>query len=49
MLEGLSPAEIINWLVENDVQNQPQRRQYGIVDFDEEGNARSTALTGTSC
>ena len=49
MLEGLSPAEIIDWLVENDVQNQPQRRQYGIVDFDEEGNARSAAFTGTSC
>ncbi len=49
MLEGLSPAEIIDWLVENDVQNQPQRRQYGIVDFDEEGNSRSAAFTGTSC
>jgi uncharacterized Ntn-hydrolase superfamily protein len=49
MLEGLSPEEIIDWLVANDVQNLPQRRQYGIVDFDENGHPRSAAFTGTSC
>ncbi|MBU2557340.1 MAG: DUF1028 domain-containing protein [Bacteroidetes bacterium] len=49
MLEGLSPAEIIEWLENNDIQNQPERRQYGIVDFDEAGSARSAAFTGEDC
>ncbi|MCK9450908.1 MAG: DUF1028 domain-containing protein [Bacteroidales bacterium] len=49
MLEGLSPEEIINWLENNDVQNQPGRRQYGIVDFDEAGSSRSAAFTGVNC
>lgn len=31
MNEGLSPSEIIQWLIDNDVSNQPQLRQYGIV------------------
>ncbi len=30
---GDSPQEVIDWLVNNDVQNQPQTRQYGIVGF----------------
>jgi len=49
MLEGLSPEEIIDWLENNDVQNQPGRRQYGVVDFDEAGNSRSAAFTGVNC
>jgi len=49
MVEGLSPQEIIDWLVANDVQNNPGRRQYGIVDTDEEGNPRSAAYTGANC
>lgn len=49
MLEGLSPGEIIDWLENNDVQNQPGLRQYGIVDFDEAGNSRSAAFTGVNC
>lgn len=49
MLEGLSPEEIIEWLENNDEQNQPGVRQYGIVDFDEVGNSRSAAFTGVNC
>jgi uncharacterized Ntn-hydrolase superfamily protein len=49
MLEGMSPEEIIAWLVDNDVQNNPQIRQYGITDFDLTGNPRSAAFTGTNC
>lgn len=33
MLAGDTPEEIIQWLIENDVQNQPEKRQYGIVAF----------------
>ncbi|MBE0640100.1 MAG: DUF1028 domain-containing protein [Bacteroidales bacterium] len=49
MVEGMSPEEIIAWLVANDVQNNPQIRQYGIVDVDENGSPRSAAFTGTNC
>lgn len=49
MMEGMSPEEIIAWLVANDVQNNPQVRQYGITDFDSLGNPRSAAFTGTNC
>lgn len=33
MNEGYTPEEIIQWLIENDAQNQPEKRQYGIVAF----------------
>jgi len=49
MENGLSPQEIIDWLIANDVQNQPAIRQYGIVDFDPDGHARSAAFTGENC
>lgn len=49
MLEGMSPQEIIDWLVANDVQNNPGIRQYGIVDTDENGHPRSAAFTGVNC
>jgi uncharacterized Ntn-hydrolase superfamily protein len=49
MVLGDSPQEIIDWLVANDVQNLPGRRQYGIVDVDAEGNPRSAAFTGADC
>jgi len=52
MIDGLSPDEIISYLQENDAcfaQNfNPDFRQYGIVDFDENGQARSAGFTGTS-
>lgn len=44
---GLPPAEIIDILVENDIQNNPGIRQYGIVDLEE--NGRSSAFTGENC
>ncbi len=50
MLEWLSPEEIIDWLVANDVQNNPTIRQYGVVDFEPVGTgARSAAHTGANC
>ena len=47
MDSGLSPDEIINYLIENDVNNNPSIRQYGIVDIYEGG--RSAAYTGENC
>lgn len=47
MLEGLSPQEIINWLVANDAQGNPTIRQYGIVDLIR--NGESAAYTGVNC
>jgi len=47
MLEGLSPQEIIDWLVANDAQNNPTIRQYGIVDLTR--NGKSAAYTGVNC
>ncbi len=49
MMEGMSPQEIIDWLVENDHWNDPAKRQYGIVDFDSAGHPRSAAFTGENC
>lgn len=49
MMAGESPQQIIDWLIANDAQNLPGRRQYGIVDFDEAGKARSAAFTGDQC
>jgi len=47
MLEGLSPQEIIDWLVAHDAQNNPSIRQYGIVDLTR--NGESAAYTGVNC
>tara|TARA_B100000427_G_scaffold323568_1_gene327249 strand:+ start:544 stop:1419 length:876 start_codon:yes stop_codon:yes gene_type:complete len=47
MDSGLSPDEIIAHLIENDVNNNPSIRQYGIVDIYEGG--RSAAFTGDNC
>ena len=44
---GIGPEEIINWLIENDAQNNPAIRQYGIVDLGDGG--RSAAHTGENC
>jgi len=46
---GLNPQEIIDLLAADDAQNDPQIRQYGIVDFDDDGNPRSAGFTGTDC
>jgi uncharacterized Ntn-hydrolase superfamily protein len=49
MVEGMNPQEIIDWLSTHDAQNNPAVRQYGIVDFDPDGHARSAAFTGANC
>jgi len=47
MLEGLTPQQIIDWLVANDAQSNPSIRQYGIVDLTCDGE--SAAYTGVNC
>jgi uncharacterized Ntn-hydrolase superfamily protein len=49
MEEGMSPGQIIDWLFFNDVQGNPQVRQYGIVDLDTLGNPRAASFTGNNC
>jgi len=49
MVEGMSPQEIIDWLATHDSQGNPAVRQYGIVDFDSAGHARSAGFTGANC
>lgn len=49
MEEGLSPQEIVDWLVAHDAQNNPAVRQYGIVDFDSAGHPRAAGFTGANC
>jgi uncharacterized Ntn-hydrolase superfamily protein len=49
MVEGMSPQEIIDWLTTHDAQNNPAVRQYGVVDFDSAGHARSAGFTGANC
>lgn len=49
MNEGLSPAEIVEWMKTHDSNFNPQIRQYGIVDFSPTGSPRSAAFTGTNC
>ncbi len=50
MEDGLSPQEIIDWLIANDACNSqnfnPEYRQYGVVDFDANGSPRTAAFTG---
>lgn len=45
MNEGYTPEEIIEWLIENDAQNQPEKRQYGIVAFVDD-STQSAGHTG---
>ncbi len=47
MLEGLSPQEIIDWLILHDAEGTPTIRQYGIVDLTR--NGESAAYTGVNC
>lgn len=51
MQDGMSPAQIITWLKQNDAEGQfgQTKRQYGIVDFDSMGMPRSAAHTGNFC
>lgn len=47
MIQGHSPQEIIDYLIANDVANNPGIRQYGVVDL--ENNGRSASFTGEAC
>ena len=47
MDQGYSPQNIIDWLVENDAENNPTIRQYGIIDLIDGG--RSAGFTGEDC
>ncbi len=47
MNAGDTPAEIIQWLITNDAQNQPEIRQYGIAALIN-GTPQTAAHTGTS-
>ena len=47
MEQGYSPEYIINYLINNDVSNNPEIRQYGIVDLI--GFGRSASFTGSGC
>ncbi|NNK86807.1 MAG: DUF1028 domain-containing protein [Flavobacteriaceae bacterium] len=51
MEAGLSPLEIIDYLLANDVCSagnfNPEERQYGIVDFDGQGGTRAAGFTGS--
>jgi uncharacterized Ntn-hydrolase superfamily protein len=48
MNQGLPPQQIVDSLVANDSQNNPSKRQYGVVDLFE-GSARCAAYTGINC
>jgi len=47
MLEGLSPSEIVEWLEQNDIENNPGKRQYGIVGF-VNGSPEAAGYTGVN-
>ena len=47
MNEGHTAQEIISLLINNDVQNNPSIRQYGIITLDT--TSRSAAFTGDNC
>jgi len=47
MSQGYSPQEIIDYLINNDVANNPGIRQYGVVDLENSG--RSASFTGNAC
>ena len=49
LVGGKSPQEVMDYMVIFDAQNNPQTRQYGIVDFDSNGKPRAAAFTGTNC
>ena len=48
MEAGDSPQEIMDWLVANDVQNDPTQRQYLAVDLNG-GAPRAASYTGVDC
>ncbi len=49
--QGLSPQETLDWLLANDACGfgNINSRQYGIADFDPQGNPRAVGYTGANC
>lgn len=45
---GKTPQQILEWLIENDAQNNPHIRQYGMVAF-VNGKCEAGAFTGKAC
>ena len=48
MMQGLPPQQIIDSLLVHDAGNNPNPRQYGIVDFNN-GHPRAASYTGSTC
>lgn len=46
--DGYNPANLIQWLLDNDAQNNPEVRQYGLAAFDSAGILVTDAFTGTN-
>ncbi|HUN15814.1 MAG TPA: DUF1028 domain-containing protein [Saprospiraceae bacterium] len=49
LLNGLDAKQLINWLENNDVANDPSIRQYGVSLFDSNGEPSSEGFTGSNC
>jgi uncharacterized Ntn-hydrolase superfamily protein len=49
LLNGLDAKQLINWLENNDVANDPSIRQYGVSLFDSNGKPSSEGYTGSNC
>jgi len=53
MANGLSPEEILDHLYNNDncfaSNGDPESRQYGVLDFDDNGDVRTAAFSGINC
>ncbi|MCB9284365.1 MAG: DUF1028 domain-containing protein [Lewinellaceae bacterium] len=51
LIAGLSPQEVLDWLLVNDgcISGNVNTRQYGIADFDPDGNPRAAGYTGANC
>ena len=45
--QGYTPEAIIDWLINNDAENNPSVRQYGVIDLINGGN--SAGYTGDNC
>ena len=48
MMQGLPPQQIIDSLIAHDAGNNPNPRQYGIVDYNN-GHPRAASYTGSTC
>ncbi len=46
---GLNSEEIIDYLIQNDVENNPSIRQYGIAHLDSKGKPDAAGYTGENC